>query len=195
MTRLFYRPAKTGLVFSILVGQMLNVIGLPASWFAPWVSKDRSIPFPCMNHGCSCRNAYECWTSCCCFTPSQRLEWARQHGLMNAVPLIAQADTCSSGDCRSCVHAAAEQGCQSCGFCTDENSVAEDLQAQEWWHPILVQRCRGEVPGTLPNWLALAYWPNVKPIRMFAFPGHPLTWPDDKRPIGSTEVPKPPPRS
>ena len=33
-------------------------------------------PYPCQGHQCGCRSAEECWSHCCCFTPSQRLAWA-----------------------------------------------------------------------------------------------------------------------
>jgi hypothetical protein len=41
--------------------------------------KDTSVPFPCQDHACGCRNAEQCWQHCCCFTPEQRWAWARNH--------------------------------------------------------------------------------------------------------------------
>lgn len=35
--------------------------------------------FPCQGCGCGCKTAEQCWTSCCCYTPSQRLAWAKAH--------------------------------------------------------------------------------------------------------------------
>lgn len=51
--------------------------GLPLPM--PAVEKDLSQPFPCMNSQCGCKNAHDCWTNCCCHTPTQRLAWAREH--------------------------------------------------------------------------------------------------------------------
>jgi hypothetical protein len=32
--------------------------------------------YPCQGSLCGCRTAYQCWTSCCCTTPDERLAWA-----------------------------------------------------------------------------------------------------------------------
>ncbi len=50
--------------------------------------KDRSRPFPCMDHPCGCRSAEQCWTHCCCFSPAERVAWARAHGV--DVPAYAE---------------------------------------------------------------------------------------------------------
>jgi hypothetical protein len=41
--------------------------------------KDRSKPFPCMDKPCGCATAEQCFTSCCCSTPAERLAWGRAH--------------------------------------------------------------------------------------------------------------------
>lgn len=38
-------------------------------------------PFPCQGCGCGCKTAEQCWTGCCCFTPSQRIAWAKANGV------------------------------------------------------------------------------------------------------------------
>lgn len=43
------------------------------------IHKDASQPFPCQDHPCGCKNAEQCWTSCCCFTAEERWAWARAH--------------------------------------------------------------------------------------------------------------------
>jgi len=45
------------------------------------VAKDRSRPFPCMDKACGCATAEQCFASCCCHTPAQRLAWAKANGL------------------------------------------------------------------------------------------------------------------
>lgn len=37
-----------------------------------------SVPFPCQGRGCGCKSAKQCWTSCCCHSPAQRLSWAKR---------------------------------------------------------------------------------------------------------------------
>jgi hypothetical protein len=43
--------------------------------------KDSSQPFPCQDHPCGCRSAEDCWRHCCCFSPEERLAWARNNGI------------------------------------------------------------------------------------------------------------------
>ena len=44
-------------------------------------SKDRSIPFPCMNSPCGCASADQCFRDCCCTTLAERLAFAHRHRL------------------------------------------------------------------------------------------------------------------
>jgi|688.fasta_scaffold24754_2 hypothetical protein len=48
-------------------------------------AKDRSQPFPCMDKPCGCATAEQCFTSCCCHTPAERLAWAKAHHVDSAV--------------------------------------------------------------------------------------------------------------
>ncbi|MCC6508625.1 MAG: hypothetical protein IT423_05940 [Pirellulaceae bacterium] len=43
--------------------------------------KDASQPFPCQSRACGCKSARQCWTKCCCHTPSQRKAWAQKNGV------------------------------------------------------------------------------------------------------------------
>ncbi len=45
------------------------------------VVKDRSVPFPCMECNCSCRNAEACWSGCGCLLPAEKLAWAIEKGI------------------------------------------------------------------------------------------------------------------
>jgi hypothetical protein len=56
-------------------------------------TKDLSVPFPCMNSPCGCQNAHQCWTSCCCRTPAERLAWAREHGVAPPHDLVVLVDS------------------------------------------------------------------------------------------------------
>lgn len=64
-------------------------------------TKDLSVPFPCMNCPCGCRNAEQCWTSCCCHTPTERLAWARKHGVVPPRGLIVDVDVKINSDSAS----------------------------------------------------------------------------------------------
>jgi hypothetical protein len=50
--------------------------------------KDRSVPFPCMDSPCGCDTAEQCYTNCCCHTPTERLAWARARGLEGVVATL-----------------------------------------------------------------------------------------------------------
>ncbi len=40
-------------------------------------AKDSSVPFPCQNRPCGCRSAASCLKRCCCFSASQKSQWAK----------------------------------------------------------------------------------------------------------------------
>ena len=43
------------------------------------VKKDMVVAFPCQTRGCGCKNADQCWKSCCCFSDVEKLAWAKAH--------------------------------------------------------------------------------------------------------------------
>jgi hypothetical protein len=53
--------------------------------------KDLSQPFPCMDCPCGCRNAEQCWRSCCCHTLAERLAWARENHVRPPDYVLAEA--------------------------------------------------------------------------------------------------------
>lgn len=72
--------AQRLLAAASLVAFLAATIGVPV--VIPVAShKDRSQPYPCMNHPCGCQNAEACWRACCCFTNAEKLVWAAQHGI------------------------------------------------------------------------------------------------------------------
>lgn len=86
--------------------------------------KDRSRPFPCMDKPCGCATAEQCFSNCCCNTPSQTLAWAKAHRLNVAVIAAlerraadATQDAPQRGDCCS-----AKASC-----CTTTNPSAEAM--------------------------------------------------------------------
>jgi hypothetical protein len=62
----------------VLVAYLLTAGGVPLPLLP---HKDRSQPFPCMDHACGCRSAEECWRHCCCYTPEEKLAWAHAYGI------------------------------------------------------------------------------------------------------------------
>lgn len=58
---------------------LLAYLVITLGWFPVTRRVDKNQePFPCENCACSCSSAAECWTSCCCFTVVERLEWAKR---------------------------------------------------------------------------------------------------------------------
>jgi hypothetical protein len=57
------------------------------------------IPFPCRGGKCGCSSAAQCWTSCCCLSPSERKAWAKKHGI--TPPRFAILDESISADVKS----------------------------------------------------------------------------------------------
>jgi hypothetical protein len=54
-------------------------------------SKDTSQAFPCMHSRCGCRDAEQCWKSCCCHTVAERRAWAEEHNVAVPEELLADA--------------------------------------------------------------------------------------------------------
>ncbi len=53
-------------------------LGLPLP--VPTLKKSDQ-PFPCQYRSCGCQTAEQFWASCCCFTPEERLAWARANNV------------------------------------------------------------------------------------------------------------------
>lgn len=47
--------------------------------------------FPCMHGACGCRTAEQCWRSCCCKTPAERLAWAKANNVTPPDYVLAMA--------------------------------------------------------------------------------------------------------
>jgi hypothetical protein len=95
--------------------------------------KDRSQPFPCQDHPCGCRSAEECWRHCCCFTPEEKLAWARSrgieppayaerpgdrraHGDEDAEPPPPSTRACCAGKSGGCCHTAERRSAPGRGW-------------------------------------------------------------------------------
>lgn len=69
-------------------------------------AKDRTRPFPCMDKPCGCATADQCFTSCCCHSPAERLAWARARGLEATVRAALARATAPRPPASSCCAAA-----------------------------------------------------------------------------------------
>jgi|GEM_PF-1026043 len=130
------RPLETALFSAALVGFVTANLGLPLIVPVAGIvtaesgggSKDKSKPFPCQDRPCGCMSADACMRSCCCFTPKQRLDWARAHNVEPIPELIAaveQEKECTShDDCAHCAKNAKKTGPRSCCAASSAKSTA-----------------------------------------------------------------------
>ncbi|MGN6546719.1 MAG: hypothetical protein ACTHK7_16815 [Aureliella sp.] len=165
-------------------------------------SKEGDEAFPCQDSPCGCRTAHQCWTSCCCTTPAERLAWAKRHGVtppayakqvlqasaaVAVKPVAAAAKTakncCAKKETRSCCQAKA----------TSREAAAPKRGPRRFVIGALVLGCQGKASAmtSLP-WAIVPVPPSVQvSLLPIAF-----DWPsEDLRPIVVAHTPPlPPPR-
>src|ERR1051326_338719 len=61
-----------------LLAYLLTALPIPVS---ATTAREVGTPFPCQGHSCGCQTAEQCWRGCCCFSPEEKLAWARSHGI------------------------------------------------------------------------------------------------------------------
>lgn len=185
--------------------------GLPLPAFGPrpgsgaangTVAKDRSLPFPCMDSPCGCATAEQCFASCCCHSPAERLAWARAHDVNAAVlesleRIAAPVAGCSSGgtdDAPGCCTSVAASG----GCCSDSpTGAAEPPGADRTASPRpggIVLRAMLACGGTTVGGLATAVLPTstVPPVS-FATVGTWIVAAPDAKSLNTPRAPDPPP--
>jgi len=177
--------------------------------------KDRSRPFPCMDKPCGCATAEQCFSSCCCHTPAQRLAWAKAHDVEAAVVAAlerrvatAAAPTggcCTTGGESACCSAAAEPPPDLDGpdVCRDYESLAAE-PAESPRHDAdpsasrtVILRDMLACGGIVTAWFACAT-SLTPPPRVMLLSATPcvgfLPLADVSRASVSADVPAPPPR-
>jgi len=130
------RRLITGLA---LLAYVASIVGYPLPLPAA-VRQDASVPFPCQGHACGCRSAAQCLDNCCCYTPAQRLAWARNNAVtlppatMAALEEKAAAETSdrAGGSC-----------CQRASGCCDEPAAESAESGLVWVSAIQAQKCQG----------------------------------------------------
>jgi hypothetical protein len=70
-----------------LAGYLVAAVGVP---LPAYVNKQQDMPFPCQHHACGCATARQCWQSCCCYTPRQKLAWAIANHVHPPASLVAE---------------------------------------------------------------------------------------------------------
>ena len=107
--RPFIRRSLAVITLAVFVVASMGVMPSPASlvrWFGGVAARH-----PCEGHSCGCGTAHDCWTSCCCHTPEQRLAWAIREGVQPpAFVKYTQAQWIAAAN-------AVKPGSASCGGC------------------------------------------------------------------------------
>lgn len=97
-------------------------------------AKDLSQPFPCQKGSCGCKNAEQCWTNCCCLSPSERLTWAKENGVTPPAYVAKVTDVDESQKsrpttCAKCVVASTKPSC--CASKPAAPVCAESCESEE----------------------------------------------------------------
>jgi hypothetical protein len=127
-------------LYSVVVSGVPLPMGTPpagSSAAAKIAGKDRSRPFPCMDNACGCDTAEQCFTNCCCHTPSETLAWAKARGIEGSVINALMRRVAAPGPTappRTCCSAEPVEpsGCSNesddvdSGICSDYQSLAAE---------------------------------------------------------------------
>lgn len=113
--------ARRFLSVLVLVAVCLATLPVPVPVVAA-VYKDRSIPFPCQDRPCGCRDAKQCWTTCGCMSKEEKLRWAESRGISPPSYAVSYDGT-NSNCCASiattaaCCSKASSASNNTCGKC------------------------------------------------------------------------------
>jgi hypothetical protein len=116
-TRARILRAATALLLA--VNHVVVALGLPMPLTTPAAESHASAKemFPCMNCPCGCRTAEHCWRGCCCYTMTQKLAWAKAHGVTppDFVRVAAEKESAAA--------AKREEPAPSCPHCHKKESA------------------------------------------------------------------------
>lgn len=128
----------------LLIVYTWAAIGIPLPRIA--VTERSAERFPCESCACGCASAEQCWRSCCCHTPAQRLAWAKQHGVTPPDFVLAQAKhaaerpvCCAAKQARPTCCAEKLNGPSACCQTNSANKPARPAQAFVAWRALACQ--------------------------------------------------------
>ncbi|MBY0522373.1 MAG: hypothetical protein K2R98_03205 [Gemmataceae bacterium] len=142
---------RRGLVITVaLAAYLTSALGIPLP--VP-TAQDVSQPFPCQGHACGCRSADQCWQQCCCYSPEEKLSWAKDHHVEPPAHVNQEAaDGWNAPRLRD--QEPAKKSCCSAHAETNrhEQSAAPTCEKTNWVMGMSARHCQGL--GEL--WTALA---------------------------------------
>lgn len=139
------------------------VVPVPLPTMTQMSRNQQEVAYPCQNRSCGCKSAYQCWTSCCCFSPQQRLDWAKKHGVTPpAYAVLPNGPKRQTATCSRCQPRTESKQCQRC-CCSDGKKICQSDEAnfgcspkQRYLVVIEALRCGGhsadltQLPWALP---------------------------------------------
>jgi hypothetical protein len=154
----------------LLVVYGLVCFGVPLPNWEPLAIDAK--PYPCQGHRCGCRNAEQCWKSCCCMTAQQKLAWAKARGISPPDHVVAAAQTTEKQVARSCCNRKTKLQVATCVATTTTSnrttSVAKQQKSSprlDWVSYVEADNCRGGgasqwlcVPASLPIQVPSVIW-------------------------------------
>ena len=106
---------------------LITILGIPLPVAAKKNGDDT--PYPCQDHPCGCLSAVECWKSCCCFSPEERLAWAKRNHVTPPSYAVLSSPPSPSGW--------NDRPAKACENCSDQESgslEARDCQSRTCSH-------------------------------------------------------------
>lgn len=155
---LMFMPHKNGrrpVAAAALAVYLSAVFGLPIPVLGP---RPSGVKFPCQGHGCGCHTAEQCLKQCCCFTPAQRVAWAKSHGVdpslcgESASMQPAEPMEPAHGDCCSSRQPEQENG-------GDEHQEHDGVR---WTSSLAAQQCQGASSHWLFGFVAIRTSPDMR---------------------------------
>lgn len=164
---------------------------LPMPTFAP--KQSHPVPFPCENCPCGCNGPEKCWTSCCCMTPAERLQWARKRGV--TPPAYAILETKPSG--LPVPNDAKPKGCIKCQKCVAKSIQPEQQIVSRQRSKLVLGLAAAKCAGKSFDLSSLPYFtiPVAPQLHQQLLEVSPPERPSDLQALSLTlDVPTPPPR-
>ncbi|MBI3837999.1 MAG: hypothetical protein HY288_08710 [Planctomycetia bacterium] len=201
-------PQRRLVVAVALAAYLVATMGIP---LPAYVNKEDGIPFPCQHHACGCATGRQCWESCCCYTPRQKLAWAYANHVQPPASLVAEVAAAEMHDASHGAMHAAELPAHCCAQRRasatalahrqhhDEHAAASCHKHDAHSGGVtlvigaLARQCRGMVEvwcasgACLPPPAAIDWQFQWDLVEWVALAGHTL-------PIGNLSPPVPPPR-
>jgi len=176
--------SKLLLVWVAMVAYCASAIGvaIPMPVAVPKASGES---FPCQHHHCGCHSAEQCRRSCCCFSPEQKLAWARANGVSEHAILGGDAQVASTKSRgKSC--------CQKGGHSASKHSKDD---ATPWVHLISAAKCQGIATLWITIGVALPPSQGDTCTSIVLLPSETITPMDNAWSSTSFPPPVPPPRN